>query len=823
MSTSGGGGGCSNVASDLSIRPNISVTNINCPTINVNSIDLSNGANDLTTNASCVSNSSDVNNKTNSFCNNLVGDAPSSVTSTHHQQQQQLNNNPHFYGNGSIRIAVPKMEESDESETELSQIENAAASTTTTSTTATSATTAVTAAAVSMRTSNNNKSTPRPMSWEGELSENDDQMETDANATKSTTNNNEMIMNNATNGNSEKSIIKPRAVTASSELNDNTEKMTDLDATIKIKPEYNSFGVNANQAIHAMDSNKRFPFDMSNMKFETNLQSQHITNQFAATTTTTTTTPNDVNSTASMINRTKANNILPTNPSPDSAIHSVYTHSSPSQSPLTSRHTPYTPSLSRNNSDASYSSCYSYSSEFSPTHSPIQGRHNMYASANFNGSPLHHSVLYKPLIDGNENAKTLQHQQSNEENILEPEIIPSAGISRQQLINSPCPICGDKISGFHYGIFSCESCKGFFKRTVQNRKNYVCLRGGPCPISIATRKKCPACRFEKCLQRGMKLEAIREDRTRGGRSTYQCSYTLPMLSPSLVDGTLLISNNRSKAPNQQDNATGLNTQNQQTIPTLLQEIMDVEHLWKFSDAEINKLNQNQLSGNEHGRNDSAGTSSATLATNPLLAGLANSEDTSPDLIANLCNVADHRLYKIVKWCKSLPLFKNISIDDQICLLINSWCELLLFSCCFRSISSPGEIRISQGKSINLEQAKSSGLQACIERMLNLTDHLRRLRVDKYEYVAMKVIVLLQSDTSDLREPEQVRGCQEKALHALQTYTLAHYSDAPSKFGELLLRIPELQRTCQVGKEMLTIKSKDGSEFNLLLELLRGEH
>ena len=33
-----------------------------------------------------------------------------------------------------------------------------------------------------------------------------------------------------------------------------------------------------------------------------------------------------------------------------------------------------------------------------------------------------------------------------------------------------CPICGDDISGFHYGTFSCESCKGFFKRTVQNKK-----------------------------------------------------------------------------------------------------------------------------------------------------------------------------------------------------------------------------------------------------------------------------------------------------------------------------------------------------------------
>ena len=110
----------------------------------------------------------------------------------------------------------------------------------------------------------------------------------------------------------------------------------------------------------------------------------------------------------------------------------------------------------------------------------------------------------------------------------------------------------------------------------------------------------------------------------------------------------------------------------------------------------------------------------------------------PDFLSNLCNIADHRLYKIVKWCKSLPLFKNISIDDQICLLINSWCELLLFSCCFRSMSTPGEIRVSLGKSITLEQARQLGLATCIERMLAFTNNLRRLRVDQYEYVAMKV-------------------------------------------------------------------------------------
>lgn len=60
------------------------------------------------------------------------------------------------------------------------------------------------------------------------------------------------------------------------------------------------------------------------------------------------------------------------------------------------------------------------------------------------------------------------------------------------------------------------------------------------------------------------------------------------------------------------------------------------------------------------------------------------------------------------------------------------------------MSTPGEIKISLGKSITLQQARDMGMQACIERMLNFTEQLRRLRVDRYEYVAMKVIVLLTS-------------------------------------------------------------------------------
>ena len=55
-----------------------------------------------------------------------------------------------------------------------------------------------------------------------------------------------------------------------------------------------------------------------------------------------------------------------------------------------------------------------------------------------------------------------------------------------------------------------------------------------------------------------------------------------------------------------------------------------------------------------------------------------------------------------------------------------------------------------------------------------------------------------SDASGLKEAENVRDSQEKVVQALQNYTSAQYPDMPSKFAELLLRMPELHRVCQVN-------------------------
>lgn len=66
-----------------------------------------------------------------------------------------------------------------------------------------------------------------------------------------------------------------------------------------------------------------------------------------------------------------------------------------------------------------------------------------------------------------------------------------------------CRVCGEKICGFHYGAVCCQSCKLFFRRTVQEKKIYKCWLKKMCPVTVRSRTCCKACRFNKCLKIGM--------------------------------------------------------------------------------------------------------------------------------------------------------------------------------------------------------------------------------------------------------------------------------------------------------------------------------
>ena len=74
-----------------------------------------------------------------------------------------------------------------------------------------------------------------------------------------------------------------------------------------------------------------------------------------------------------------------------------------------------------------------------------------------------------------------------------------------------------------------------------------------------------------------------------------------------------------------------------------QEIMDVEHLW-FSTS--SRSNEKDLDIPAVNHDHDHGVSSIPGGEN---------------MVQTLTNMADKRLFKLVKWCKSLPLFKNILV------------------------------------------------------------------------------------------------------------------------------------------------------------------
>uniref|UniRef100_A0A8C1N5B5 Retinoic acid receptor RXR n=1 Tax=Cyprinus carpio TaxID=7962 RepID=A0A8C1N5B5_CYPCA len=85
---------------------------------------------------------------------------------------------------------------------------------------------------------------------------------------------------------------------------------------------------------------------------------------------------------------------------------------------------------------------------------------------------------------------------------------PGPMLSQKRL----CAICGDRSSGKHYGVYSCEGCKGFFKRTVRKDLSYTCRDNKDCLVDKRQRNRCQYCRYQKCLAMGMKREELNENK-----------------------------------------------------------------------------------------------------------------------------------------------------------------------------------------------------------------------------------------------------------------------------------------------------------------------
>lgn len=427
------------------------------------------------------------------------------------------------------------------------------------------------------------------------------------------------------------------------------------------------------------------------------------------------------------------------------------------------------------------------------------------------------------VIDNKESIQKIYVSQSEESmsfpvHNISTEASPKEGVKT-------CPVCEDKVSGYHYGIFSCESCKGFFKRTVQNIKAYKCHQKGNCEINVYNRKKCPACRFTKCIEVGMKLEAIRVDRTRGGRSSYDGCSPHGRARERHTDKRKFQKLNISKL-----GASQPTQQQQHSVVTIPGVPLEAAGQNKASQLVAILSRKNNSMGNIFSEDKKPFVPQLLTDIMNLESFLCDDElsidilPRDPSSYTSLMQITEVRLYKIVRWARNLAQFTSISTDDQILLLQNCWSDLLLLECCYRSKEKPTEIRLAQGNTISVEVANSLGMGSVVSMVVELAEQLNRLKVDLYEFVGLKVLVLITPDVKGLKNPEKTREHQEKLCEALDMYTSSHYPQHPNKFGEMILTLPTLSRISIKGKELITDSQlKNISSYGLLYELLKGEN
>ncbi|XP_062385186.1 retinoic acid receptor RXR-beta-A isoform X7 [Sardina pilchardus] len=297
-----------------------------------------------------------------------------------------------------------------------------------------------------------------------------------------------------------------------------------------------------------------------------------------------------------------------------------------------------------------------------------------------------------------------------------------------------CAICGDRSSGKHYGVYSCEGCKGFFKRTVRKDLSYTCRDNKDCMVDKRQRNRCQYCRYQKCLAMGMKREVVQDERQRSVQEERQ----------------------RNKEREGDVEST-----------TAANEEMPVE---KILDAEMAVEQKTEL----HADGSSGGSS-------------------PNDPVTNICQAADKQLFTLVEWAKRIPHFSELALDDQVILLRAGWNELLIASFSHRSITVKDGILLATGLHVHRNSAHSAGVGAIFDRVLTeLVSKMRDMQMDKTELGCLRAIILFNPDAKGLSSPSEVELLREKVYASLEAYCKQRYPEQQGRFAKLLLRLPALR-------------------------------
>lgn len=331
--------------------------------------------------------------------------------------------------------------------------------------------------------------------------------------------------------------------------------------------------------------------------------------------------------------------------------------------------------------------------------------------------------------------------------------------NKQQQIE--CVVCGDKSSGKHYGQFTCEGCKSFFKRSVRRNLTYTCRGNRNCPIDQHHRNQCQYCRLKKCLKSGMRREAVQRGR----------------IPPT-----------QHPFPGQMGYENGFPLNGHTYLSSFISMLLRAE---PYPTSRYGQCMQpNNIMG-----------------------------------IENICELAARLLFSAVEWARNIPFFPDLQITDQVALLRLSWSELFVLNAaqCSMPLHVAPLLAAAGLHASPMAADRVVAFMDHIRIFQEQVEKLKALHVDSAEYSCLKAIVLFSSDrkpepvpsqrhsmngynTCGLTDMNHVESIQEKSQCALEEYVRSQYPNQPTRFGKLLLRLPSLRTvSSQVIEQLFFVR------------------